>query len=74
MFGIWVISGQLVAVLGTTETPHIDHGVGHQLHPVVPMLEVLKTEQQPLEFVLPRKRPFYPIPQCMDCLTGGCEF
>ena len=53
-------------VLGTTETPLIDHGVGHQFHPVVPLLDVPKTEQQPFEFVLLRKGPFYPIPQCMD--------
>ena len=44
-------------VLGTTETPHIDQGVRHQFHPVVALLDVLETEQQPLAFVLPRKRP-----------------
>jgi hypothetical protein len=35
--------------LGTTETPHIDQGVCHQFHPVVALLEVLETEEQPLE-------------------------
>src|SRR5205823_8180189 len=41
-------------VLGTTETPQIDQGVGHQFHPVVALLDGLETEEQPLEFVLPR--------------------
>src|SRR6266853_687807 len=31
----------------------IDQGVRHQFHPVVTLLDVLETEQQPLEFVLP---------------------
>jgi putative transposase len=48
-------------VLGTTETPDIDQGVRHQFHPVVALLDVLETEEQPLEFVLPRKRPFYSL-------------
>ena len=42
--------------------PHIDQGVGHQLHAVVALLDVLKPQQQPLEFVLPRERPLDPIP------------
>src|SRR5713101_3767655 len=33
----------------------IDQGVRHQFHPVVTLLDVLETEQQPLEFVLPSK-------------------
>jgi hypothetical protein len=49
-------------VLGTTETPHIDQGVRHQFHPVVALLEVLETEEQPLEFILPRKRPLDSLP------------
>ena len=49
-------------VLDTTEPPHIDQGVGHQLHAVVPMLDALKAQQQPFEFVLPRKRPLHAIP------------
>ena len=49
-------------VLGTTETPHIDQGVCHQFHPVVALLDVLETEQQPFEFVLPRKRPLDALP------------
>jgi len=49
-------------VLGTTETPQIDQGVGHQFHPVVALLDVLETEEQPLEFVLPRKRPLDALP------------
>jgi hypothetical protein len=49
-------------VLGTTETPQIDQGVRHQFHPVVALLDVLETEQPPLEFVLPCKRPLYSLP------------
>ncbi len=49
-------------VLGTTETPDIDQGVRHQFHPVVTLLDVLETEEQPLEFVLPRKRPLDSLP------------
>ena len=33
-----------------------------QLHAVVPMLKVLESQQQPLEFVLPRKRPLHSVP------------
>jgi hypothetical protein len=32
-------------VLGRTEPPQIDQGVGHQLHSVVPMLDTLKPQQ-----------------------------
>jgi hypothetical protein len=42
--------------------PHVAQGAGHQFHPVVALLDVLKPQQQPLEFVLPRKRPLDPIP------------
>jgi hypothetical protein len=49
-------------VLGCTEPPHIDKGVSHQLHGVVPTLEVLEPQQKALEFVLPRKRPLDAIP------------
>ena len=56
------ISGNWLQVLGTTETPQIDQGVGHQFHPVVALLDVLETEEQPLAFVLPRKRPLDALP------------
>jgi hypothetical protein len=49
-------------VLGTTKTPQIDQGVGHQFHPVVALLNVLEPEEQPLAFVLPRKRPLDALP------------
>ena len=52
-------------VLGTTETPQIDQGVRHQFHPVVALLDVLETQQQPLAFVLPRKRPLDTLPSRM---------
>jgi hypothetical protein len=56
------LSSNWLQVLGTTETPQIDQGVGHQFHPVVALLDVLETEEQPLEFVLPRKRPLDALP------------
>jgi hypothetical protein len=42
--------------------PQIDQCICHQFHPVVALLDVLEPEQQPLEFVLPRKRPLDAIP------------
>ena len=56
------ITHNWLQVLGTTETPQIDQGVRHQFHPVVALLDVLETQQQPLEFVLPRKRPLDTLP------------
>jgi hypothetical protein len=53
-------------VLGPTESPQINQGVSYQLHPIVPLLDVLETEQQPLEFVLPGKRSLHAIPSCMN--------
>ena len=32
-------------VLGAAEMPDIDHGVGHQFHRIVPMLDALKPHQ-----------------------------
>jgi hypothetical protein len=57
-------------VLGTAELAQIHQRVRHQLHPVVPLLDAFKTEQQPLKFILPGKGPFDPHPQRMD---GGVE-
>ena len=48
-------------VLDPAEMPHINHGVSHQFHRIVPTLDVLKPHQQPFEFILPRKRPFHAI-------------
>jgi len=56
------LRGNWLQVLGTTETPHIDQGVRHQFHPVVALRDMLETEQQPLAFVLPRKRPLNALP------------
>jgi hypothetical protein len=42
-------------VLGTAEFSQVDQRIRQQLHPIVLLLEVFKTEQQPLKFVLPRK-------------------
>src|SRR6266436_8084262 len=53
-------------VLGTTECPQIDQSVRQQLHPIVSLLNVLKTQEQPLEFVLPRKGSLDTASQCMD--------
>ena len=38
-------------VSGTSEGPQIDQCVGHQFHPIVPLLFELEAQQQPLEFV-----------------------
>src|SRR5262245_60284961 len=40
-------------VLDPAEDAQIDHRVPQQLHPIVPLLDAFKAEQQPLEFVLP---------------------
>jgi hypothetical protein len=44
-------------VLGTPERSQVDQRIHQQLHPVVPLLDTFKAEQEPLEFVLPRKGP-----------------
>ena len=62
LVGTPLISINWLQVLGTTETPDIDQGVRHQFHPVVTLLDVLEPEEQPLEFVLPRKRPLDALP------------
>jgi hypothetical protein len=53
-------------VLGTAELSHIDQSVRQQLHAKMSLLHVFKTQQQPLEFVLPRKGPIDPSSQGMD--------
>jgi hypothetical protein len=53
-------------VLSRTESPQIDQRVGHEFHTVMPTLLVLEPHQEPLEFVLPRKRPLHSISQPMD--------
>ena len=40
----WPQAQNWLRVLGATETPQIDQGVSHQLHPIVPLLDVLETE------------------------------
>jgi len=49
-------------VLRRAKAPQIDERVGHQFHLVVALLDVLETEQQPLAFVLPGKRPSDALP------------
>ena len=44
-------------VSGTAERAQVDQRVRHQLHAIMPLLDAFKAEQQPLEFVLPRKGP-----------------
>ena len=57
-------------VLATAERSQVDQRICQQLHPLVPLLDAFKSEQQPLEFVLPRKGPLDTHPQGMD---GGVE-
>jgi hypothetical protein len=47
-------------VLGTAELPHIDQGVRQQFHAKVSLLNMFKPQQQPFEFILPRKGPIDP--------------
>ena len=42
-------------VLATAERSQVDHRVPQQLHPVVPLLDAFKSEQQALELIFPRK-------------------
>ena len=44
-------------VLGTAKPPQIDQGVRHQFHAKMSLLNVLKTQEEPLELVFPRKGP-----------------
>src|SRR5438445_13889651 len=53
-------------VLGTAERSQVDQRIRQQLHPIVPLLDAFKTQQQPLEFILPRKGPLDTHPQGMD--------
>jgi hypothetical protein len=39
-------------VLGTAELAQIDQRVCQQLHPIVPLLDAFKSEQQALELIL----------------------
>jgi hypothetical protein len=64
------LSHNWLRVSDTTERSQVDQRIGHQLHAIVPVLETFKAEQQPLEFVLPRKGPLDTHPQGMD---GGVE-
>jgi hypothetical protein len=53
-------------VLGTAELPHSDQGICHQFHAKMSLPNMLKPQQQPLEFVLPRKGPIDTGSQGMD--------
>ena len=53
-------------VLGTAERSQVDQGIRHQLHAVVPLLDVFKSEQQPFKLIFPRKGPLDTHAQRMD--------
>ena len=57
-------------MLGAAERLQIHQRVCHQLHPVVPLLDAFKSEQQPLKFILLGKGSFDTHPQRLD---GGVE-
>jgi hypothetical protein len=57
-------------VLGTAELPHIDQGVRQQFHAKMSLLKVFEPQEEPLEFILPRKGSINARPQRMD---GGIE-
>jgi hypothetical protein len=42
-------------VSDTAERSQVDQRVPQQLHPIVPLLDAFKAEQQALELVFPRK-------------------
>jgi hypothetical protein len=46
-------------VLGTTERSQINQRICHQFHAIVPLLDAFKTQQQPLECILPCKGPLH---------------
>ena len=66
----WLLNLNWLRVLGTAELPHMDQSVCHQLHAKMSLLQVFKPQEQPLEFILPRKGPINARPQRMD---GGIE-
>jgi len=68
-FALWLKLNWL-RVLGTAELPHIDQGVRQQFHANMSLLKVFKPQEEPLEFILPRKGPINARPQRMD---GGIE-
>jgi hypothetical protein len=53
-------------VLGAAELPHIDQGVRQQFHAKMSLLNVFKTQEEPLEFIFPRQGPIDTSPQCMN--------
>jgi hypothetical protein len=53
-------------VLGNAEPSSIDEDVGHHLHPVVPLLDALKTPYQPLACILPRQSPLHSCSSRLD--------
>ena len=55
------VNDKWLQVLGAAKPPHIDHRIGHQFHAVVAPLDALEPQQQPLEFVLPGKRPLHAL-------------
>ena len=61
-FHALVLHQNRLRVLYRTEAPQIDERVCHQFHGVVPTLQVLKPQQQPLKLVLPGKRPLHSVP------------
>jgi hypothetical protein len=52
-----IFSHKWLRVSDTAERSQVDQRVPQQLHPIVPLLEAFKAEQQALELVFPRKRP-----------------
>ncbi len=53
----WLTHWSYLEVLDTAERTQIDQRVPQQFHAVVSLLDAFKTEQQPLELVLPGKGP-----------------
>jgi hypothetical protein len=52
-----MLADNWLRVVDAAERPQIDQGIGHQLHPIVSLLDAFKSKQQSLELVFPRKGP-----------------
>ena len=53
-------------VLDPAELTQIDQRVCQQLHPIMPLLDTFKSEQQAFEFIFPREAALNAHPQRMD--------
>src|SRR5262249_14124906 len=60
------VSNFMGAALDPAELTQIDQRVCQQLHPIMPLLDTFKSEQQAFEFIFPREAALNAHPQRMD--------